>query len=126
MISGTFPPSHGSINLQFMQVMAPDNDVVNEVPGFGPVMHPRSLVHVTELEEGVCDGMNKLRAEREQPETAAIHVANTMMSNDTMPYVVISADPGIEIAHQYDFDVSRYPSEGGIQRVIMAIFHING
>ena len=63
---------------------------------FGPGMHPRNLVHVTELEESVCDGKTQFRAERKQPETAAIHVANTMMSNDSMPYVVISAYPGIE------------------------------
>ena len=30
--------------------------------------------------------------QREQPETATIHVANTMTTNDSMPYVVISAD----------------------------------
>ena len=59
-------------NLYFIQVTAPDNDVVNEVPVFGPVIHPRSLVHVTELEEGVCDGMTQLRADREKPETATI------------------------------------------------------
>ena len=33
-------------------------------------------------------------------------------------YIVISAEPGIEIAQQYDFVVSRNPSEGGIQRYI--------
>ena len=74
------------------------------MPELGSGMHPRSLVHVTELEEGVCDGKTQFRAE-EQPETAAIHVANTMMTNDSMPYVVISAYPGIEIAQQYDFVV---------------------
>ena len=57
---------------------------------FRPGMHPRSLVHVTELEEGVCDGKTQFRAERKQPETATNHVANTMMSYDSMPY-------GIEI-----------------------------
>ena len=50
--------------------------------------------------------------QREQPETATIHVANTMMTtNDSMPYVVISAYPGIEIAKQYDFVVLLNPSE---------------
>ena len=63
MISGTLCPTHGSSNLHFIQVMAPDNDVVNEVPVFGPGMHPNSLVHVTELEEGFCDGKNQCRAE---------------------------------------------------------------
>ena len=80
-------------------------------------------MHVTEL-EGVCDGKTQFRAERKQPETATIHVANTMMNNDSMPYVVISANPGIEIAQQYDFVVLQNPSEGGIQCVIKAIFHI--
>ena len=56
MISGSLCPSHGSNHLHFIQVTAPDNDVVNEVPVFGPGMLPRSLVHITELEEGVCDG----------------------------------------------------------------------
>ena len=56
MISGVFCPTHGSSNLHFIQVTAPDNDVVNEVPVFGPLMHPRSIVHVTELEEGAYDG----------------------------------------------------------------------
>ena len=61
-----------------------------------PGMHPRSPVHVTKLKENVCDG-----------NTATIHVANTMWSNDTMPYVVISAYPGFEIAQQYDFVILR-------------------
>ena len=87
-------------------------------------MHPRSLVHVTELEEGVYDGKTQFRAGREQPETATIHFANTMMTSDSMPYVVISAYPGIEIAQKYDLVVLRNPSKGGIQRVIKAIFHI--
>ena len=56
MISGALCPRHGSSNLHFIQVTAPDNDVVSEVPASGPGMHPRSLVHFTELEEGVCDG----------------------------------------------------------------------
>ena len=88
------------------------NDIVNEVPVFGPGMHPRSLVHVTELEESVCDGKTQFRAERKQPENAAIHVANTMMSDDSMPYVVISAYPGIEIAQQYDFVILQNSLEG--------------
>ena len=92
MISGAICPRHGWSNLHFIQVTAPDNDVVNEVPVFGPAMHPRSPVHVTELKESVCDG-----------NTPTIHVANTMWSNDFMPYVVISAYAGIEIAQQYDF-----------------------
>ena len=84
----------------------------HQVPVFGPGMHPRSLVHVTELEESVYDGKTQFRADRKQPETAAIHVANTMMSNDSMPYVMISAYPGIEIAQQYDFAILRNSSEG--------------
>ena len=79
---------------------------------FGLGMHPRSLVHVTELEESVCDGKTQFRAERKQPETAAIHVSNTMMSNDSMPYVLISVNSGIEIAQQYDFVILRNSSEG--------------
>ena len=106
---------HGSSNLHFIQVTAPDNDVVNEVPVFGPGMHPRSFVHVTELEESVCDG---------KAQFTTIHVANTVMPNDSMPYVVISAYPGIEIAQQYDFVILQNYSEGGIQHVIKAIFHI--
>ena len=91
---------------------------------FGPGMHPRSIVHVTELEEGVCDGWTQFRAEKEHPETATIHVANTMLTNDSMPYVVISAYPGIEISRQNDFVVLRNPSAGGLQRAINAIFQI--
>ena len=87
-------------------------------------MHPRSLVHVTEMEESVCDGKTKFRAEREQPETITIHVANSTMTNDSMPYFVISAYPGIEIAQQYDIVLLRNSSEGEIQRVIKAIIHI--
>ena len=124
MISGALCPTHGSSNLYIIQVTAPDNDVVNDVPVFGLGMHPRSLVHVTELEESVCDGNIKFRAERKQPQTATIHFANIMISNDSMPYVVISAYPGIEIAQQYDFVILQNSSEGGIQHVIKAIFHI--
>ena len=124
MISGALCPTHGSSNLHFIQVTVPDNDVVNEVPVFGPGMHPRNLVHVTELDESVCEGLTQFIAEREQPENATIHVANTIMTNDSMPYVVISTCPCIEIAQQYDFVVLRNSSEGGIPRVIKAIFHI--
>ena len=87
-------------------------------------MHPRSLVHVTELEEGVCDGKTQFTAERKQPETATIHVANIMMANDTMPYIVVSAYLGIEIAQQYYFVILLNPWEGGIQRVMKAIYLI--
>ena len=62
--------------------------------------------------------------QREQPETAAIHVVNTMMSNGTLPYVMIYADPGIEIAQQCDFVILQNPSDGGIQGVVKAIFDI--
>ena len=51
MISGALCPTLGSSNLHIIQIMVPDNDVVNEVPVFRPGMHPRSLVHVTELEK---------------------------------------------------------------------------
>ena len=97
------PPTHGWSNLHYIQIVAPDNDVVNEVPVYGPEMHQRSLVHATELEGGVCDSKTKFSAEREQPETATINVAKAMMTNDTMKYVVISAYPGIEIAQEYEF-----------------------
>ena len=50
-------------------------------------------MHVTELEESVCDDKTQFRAEREKTETA---VANTMMTNDFMPYVVIYAYPDIK------------------------------
>ena len=62
--------------------------------------------------------------QRELPETITIHVANTMMTNDTLPYAVISAFRGIEIVKRYDLVVSRNPSDGGLQRVIKASFHI--
>ena len=65
MISGALRSTHGSNNFHFIQVTAPDNDVVDEVPVFGPGMHPRSLEHVTELDEGICDGKTQIRAERE-------------------------------------------------------------
>ena len=104
--------------MHFILVKAPDNGVVNEAPVLGPGTHPRSLVHATKLEEGVCDSKNQLRAEREQSKTATIHVANTMMTYDSMPYVVISACPGIEIAQKYDFVVLLNFWEGGMQRVI--------
>ena len=64
MISGALRPTHGSINLYFMHITAPDNDVVDEVPVCGTGMHPRSLVHATELEKGVCDGKTQFRAEK--------------------------------------------------------------
>ena len=56
VFSGALCPTHGSSNLHFIQVTAPDNDVVNDVPVFVPGMHPKSLVHVRKLEESACDG----------------------------------------------------------------------
>ena len=38
----------------------------------------------------------------EQPGPDTICVASTVMTNDTLPYATVSADPGIEIAKQYD------------------------
>ena len=64
------------------------------------------------------------RTETEQPESATIHVSNTMLTNDSMSYVVIPAYPGIEIDQQYNFVALRNTSEGGIQRVMKAIFYI--
>ena len=32
---------------------------------------------------------------KEQSKTAAIHVADTVITNDTLPYVMVSAEPGI-------------------------------
>ena len=62
--------------------------------------------------------------QREQPESATIHVANIMITNDTLLNIQISADPGIEIAWQSDLVVSRNHSEGRIQRIMKANFHI--
>ena len=45
-------------------------------------------------------------AQREQPETDTIHVANTAMTNDTLPYIMVSANYGIEIAQQCDLVIS--------------------
>ena len=84
-----------------MQVTAPDNDVVDEVPVFGSLHHPRSLLHVTELEDGICDGKAQFRADGEQPVTANIHVANTVMTIETLLCDVISDNPGIDIAQRY-------------------------
>ena len=50
--------------------------------------------------------------QREQTETATIHFANTMMTNDTMQSAVISAYPEIEIDQKYDLVVLRIPFEG--------------
>ena len=55
MISGGSRRTHGSSNSQFIQIMASDNAVVNEMAVFEPGMQPGSIVLVTELEEGVCD-----------------------------------------------------------------------
>ena len=112
---------HGSSNLYSIQVTAPDNDVVNEVPVSGSWMHPRSPMHVTELEESVCDGKTQFRAERA---TGDSYYSCCQHHDDSMPFVVIYAYPGIEIAQQYDFVVMQNSSEGGIQRVIKSIFHI--
>ena len=56
MSSGALHPTHGSSNLHFMQVTAPDNEV--------PVFEPGMQKDVTELEECVCDGKTESRAER--------------------------------------------------------------
>ena len=55
MISGSLSPTHGSSNFHVIQVTAPDNDVVNEVPVVVPGMYLGRHVHVTELEEGDCE-----------------------------------------------------------------------
>ena len=62
--------------------------------------------------------------QREHPETDPIHAADTAITNDTLPYVMVSADPDTEIAQQYDPVVSRYHSKSGMLGVVKAIFHI--
>ena len=62
--------------------------------------------------------------QREQSEKTTMHVANTMMTNYISPYVVISADPGIEIGMQYGLVILQNLLEGGIQGIVKAIFHI--
>ena len=123
MINGALCLRHSSSNFHNIQSTAQDNDVVNEVPVFGPGMHPKSLVYVTELEEGVCDGKTQFRAER----AAGNRYYSCCQHHDDQLLHVICRDfcrPGIEIAQQYDFVALRNPSEGGIQRIIKVIFHI--
>ena len=79
--------------------------------------------HYTGLEEGVTDGKTQIRAERRQLYTATCNVVKNMTTNVFLPYVVISAGRGFENTQQYDFVVSRNPSDGGILRVLKAIFH---
>ena len=85
-------------------------------------MHPRSLVHVMELEGGVYDG-KAISEQREQPEPIIIHVANTVLVNDALPHMV-SAYLSINIAQQYGLIVSQDHSESGIQGVMIAIINI--
>ena len=54
----------------------------------------------------------------EQLENAAINVANTMLTSDTLQYVIASAYPGIEFTMQHDLVILRSLSEGGIQGVV--------
>ena len=60
MISGALCPTHGSSDLLFIQVTSHDNDVVNEMPVFGPGMYQRSLLQSTEMEDGACDDKTQL------------------------------------------------------------------
>ena len=53
--------------------------------------------------------------------TASIHVSNTMMTIDSLPYAIISAVPGIEVVQQHHSVTSSDLSEGGIQGVPKAI-----
>ena len=62
--------------------------------------------------------------QKDQLKTAVTHVANTVMTNNTMPYVVDSADSGIDIAKQNDLVFSRNHSKGRMQDSINTIFHI--
>ena len=45
MIGGSLRPTHGSSNLHLVRVMAPDNDVVDEVQVFGLLMH-QDVLHM--------------------------------------------------------------------------------
>ena len=61
-------------------------------------------------------------AERDHLLTATIHVANIVMTIDTN--IVVSNGPGIEITQQYDLVILLDRSEGNIQDVLKAFFHI--
>ena len=48
----------------------------------------------------------KSESNRVQPETDTVNVACTVMTDDTLPCVMVSANPGIEIVQQYGLVVS--------------------
>ena len=48
----------------------------------------------------------KSESNREQPVTDTVDVASTVMTNDTLPCVMVSANTGIEIVQQYGLVVS--------------------
>ena len=95
MTSGKLRPTHDTSNLHFMQATALEDNVVNAK--CLSWMIPRYLAHFEELKEGACYVMTKFIKERKKPGTAAIHTACTVMSDDTLQYIMASADPGFEI-----------------------------
>ena len=71
---------------------------VNQVPVLWARVHPGGLKFVLELKHGVRDIERKLWADFEQTNTIVVAFTDTMSPDDSLPHVVISANPCIEIA----------------------------
>ena len=107
MISVTFCAGHHSGVQDVLEVSLAHYDMVDEVPMFGPGMHPGCLQAVFLLEDGVCDGELLLCTELQQQAPVVIAVTNTMFPNDSFPSFRIFAHPGVEVTKDYDFVVCR-------------------
>ena len=68
-----------------------------------------------ELKDGISDGKTQLQAKGEQTKAAAIHVANTMTPNNTLPHLMVFAHPGTEVAQQDDLIAPRNAPQSGAQ-----------
>ena len=81
-----------------MKIRTTYDNKINQVPVLWAQVHPGGLEFVLELKHGVSDTKRKLWADFGQTKTIVVAFTYTMSPDDSLPYVVISANLRIEIA----------------------------
>ena len=75
-------------------------------------MHPRGLALISLLKHSVGDDEIKFRTQIQQTQTIAVDIAHTVFADDSVRYVVVGPNSGIEITKQGNLVSRRNSPEG--------------
>ena len=78
MVCPTLNSSHGPGDCHIACILPADNDIVYEVPLFGPQMHPHGFMFVGQSEEGVGDGETVLSTHSQVQQPVAVYLADSL------------------------------------------------